>query len=117
MCYCLENLHVEGPNCPLQTVIKIYPKWRINMMTSEFFKKLENDDVIKKFRHYGKNKKWNLKNFISTTSLQSFIAIPFICEEQWIKQFFGIGGCQNDDVTGGQVDRLTKKKILQNVPN
>ena len=42
MCYCLENLHVEGPNCPLQTVIKFYPKWR-----QHFLKKLENDDVIK----------------------------------------------------------------------
>ena len=86
MCYCLENLHVEGPNCPLQTVIKIYPKWRINVMTSA----IENDNVLDKFRHYIKNKKWNLKNFIITKSLESFIAIPFICEEQWIIFFWHV---------------------------
>ena len=58
-----------------------------------------------------------MKTFIITKHLQSFIAISFTYEEQWIKQFFVVLACQHDDVTGGQVDRVTKKKFLQNVPN
>ena len=117
MSYGLENLHAEGLDCLLQTKIKIYPKWRINLMTSAFFKKFKNDDVIKKFRHYGKNKKSSLKNFTITKSLESFVVIPFISEEQWIKQFFVTWVCQNNDVTGGHVDRLTNFFSVQNVPN
>ena len=86
-------------------------------MTSAFFKKIKNDDVTKKFRHYEKNKKWNLKNFIITKSVRSFIAMPCIYKEQWIKQFFVIWVCQNDDATGGQVGRLTIFFCLHNVPN
>ena len=41
MSYGPKILHVEDPNCPLCNKIKIYPKWRINVMTSAFFKKLK----------------------------------------------------------------------------
>ena len=111
MCYGFEILHVEGPNWTLFIKIIFFPKWPINVMTSAFLEKIKKWWRHQKFRHYGKYKIWNLKNFIITKSVRSFVPISFLYEEQSIKQFFVIWVCQNDDVTGGQKNVDGKKKF------
>ena len=55
------------------------------LMTSSFFEIFKKWWRHQKFRHYGKNKMWNFKNFDIPTSVESFISITFIYKEQWIK--------------------------------
>ena len=74
ICYCLEILHAEGPASTLSSKIKIYSIWCIYVMTSSFFEKFKKWWRHQKFRHYGKNKMWNFKNSVITTSVQSFIS-------------------------------------------
>ena len=81
ICYCLEILHGEGPGYTLYTKVKIFPKWRIYVVTSSFFEKFKKWWRHQKFRHYGKNKICNLKKFIITKIVESFISVTFIYDE------------------------------------
>ena len=117
ICYCLEILHTAGPVSPLSNKIKIYSTWGIYVMTSSFFKNFKKWWSHQKFRHYGKSKMWNLKNFVITTSVEIFISITFIYKEQWIKQVFALWACQSDDVIDGQDDVDEKNNFSKIFPN
>ena len=51
----------------------------------QFLKNLKNDDVMNKFRHYGKNEMRNLNKLMCSKSLWNFTTILFLWEEIWIK--------------------------------